>query len=48
MGIEAEADKVKKVCSELKGKNLEELMEEGELMGFDWISIVMLYSTLYR
>merc|ERR1712213_29363 len=29
VGIEAEADKVKKVCSELKGKNLEELIEEG-------------------
>merc|ERR1712244_196705 len=29
VGIEAEADKVKKVCSELKGKDLEELIEEG-------------------
>merc|ERR1711951_213207 len=29
VGIEAEADKVKKVCAELKGKNLEELIEEG-------------------
>merc|ERR1712154_535209 len=29
VGIEAEADKVKKVCSELKGKDLDELIEEG-------------------
>merc|ERR1712154_158173 len=29
VGIEAEADKVKKVCSELAGKNLEELVAEG-------------------
>merc|ERR1712154_386326 len=29
VGIEAEADKLKKVCSELKGKDLEELIEEG-------------------
>eukprot|EP00916_Digyalum_oweni_P024283 GHVL01040134.1.p1 GENE.GHVL01040134.1~~GHVL01040134.1.p1 ORF type:complete len:111 (+),score=34.96 GHVL01040134.1:59-391(+) len=29
VGIEAEADKVKKIVSELKGKNLEELIEAG-------------------
>jgi large subunit ribosomal protein LP2 len=29
VGIEAEADKVKKVVSELSGKNLEELIEAG-------------------
>ena len=32
VGIEAEADKVKKVCSELKGKNLEELIAAGEIL----------------
>ena len=29
VGIEAEADKIKKVISELKGKNLDEVIEEG-------------------
>ena len=34
VGVEVEAEKVKKVVSELQGKNLEELIEEGEQV--DW------------
>ncbi|XP_063396473.1 large ribosomal subunit protein P2-like [Mytilus trossulus] len=30
VGIEAEADKIKKIISELKGKNLEDLIKEGQ------------------
>ena len=30
VGVEVEAEKVKKVVNELQGKNLEELIEEGE------------------
>lgn len=32
VGIEAEADKVKKIIAELKGKNLEDLIKEGMMM----------------
>ena len=31
VGIEAEADRVKKIISELEGKDLAELIEEGKL-----------------
>ena len=31
VGIEAEADKIKKVISELNGKNLDDVIAEGEL-----------------
>ena len=35
VGIEAEADKIKKVISELKGKDLDEVIAEGELIRRD-------------
>jgi len=31
VGIESEGDKVKKVLAELKGKDLEQLIEEGKI-----------------
>jgi len=34
VGIEIDSDKLKKVFEELKGKNLEELIQEGKSMKF--------------
>ena len=35
VGIEAEADKVKKIIAELNGKNLDELITEGEFVNIE-------------
>lgn len=41
VGIEAEADKLSKVIAELKGKNLQTLMAEGE-------NVISVYTCVYN